>query len=119
MITTPLSLVIMSLLAQATLEETFFLVLTDVLMVLCWLCFAVIAPPFKFVWWTIGTLLFLVVVLRLNSVVQDSESRIGPAAHDVLKTMAVITTAMWLGYPLMILLGSDGVGAIPTKVAIM
>ena len=115
MITTPLSLVIMTILAQATLEETFFLVLTDVLMVLSWLCFAVIAAPFKFVWWSIGTLLFLVVALRLNSVVQESESRIGPAAHDVLKTLALITTAMWLGYPLMILLGSDGVSAIPTK----
>ena len=115
MITTPLSLVIMTILAQSTLEETFFLVLTDVLMVLSWLCFAVIAAPFKFVWWSIGTLLFLVVALRLNSVVQESESRIGPAAHDVLKTLALITTAMWLGYPLMILLGSDGVSAIPTK----
>ena len=115
MITTPLSLVIMTILAQATLEETFFLVLTDVLMVLSWLCFAVIAAPFKFVWWSIGTLLFIVVALRLNSVLQESESRIGPAAHDVLKTLALITTAMWLGYPLMILLGSDGVSAIPTK----
>ena len=115
MITTPLSLLIMSIVAQAKLEETFFLVLTDVLMVLCWLCFAVTAAPFKYVWWSIGSLLFLVVALRLNSVVQDSESRIGPAAHDVLKTLSLISTAMWMGYPIMILLGADGVGAIPTK----
>ena len=47
--------------------------------------------------------------------VQDSESRVGPAAHDVLKTVSLVTLAMWLGYPLMILLGADGVQAIPTK----
>jgi bacteriorhodopsin len=68
MVTTPLSLVIMGIIAQAKFEETFFLVLTDVLMVLCWLCFAVIGAPFKYVWWSIGTLLFLVVALRLSAV---------------------------------------------------
>jgi bacteriorhodopsin len=115
MITTPLSLVIISLVAQAKFEETFFVVLTDVLMVLCWLCFAVVAAPFKYVWWSAGSLLFLVVALRLNAVAQDSEARIGPAAHDVLKTLTLIITAMWLGYPVMILLGADGVGAVPTK----
>ncbi len=69
----------------------------------------------RYVWWSLGSLLFLVVALRLNAVVQESEARIGAAAHDVLKTLSIITTAMWLGYPLMILLGADGVGAIPTK----
>lgn len=115
MITTPLSLVIMAILAQAKLEETFFLVVADLLMVVCWLCFALTAAPFKYVWWSVGTLLFLVVALRLHAVVQESEARVGTAAYDVLKTLAMITTAMWLGYPLMILLGADGVGAIPTK----
>ncbi len=66
-------------------------------------------------WWSVGSLLFLVLALRLNAVVQESEARVGPATHDVLKTLSMITTAMWLGYPLMILLGADGVGAIPTK----
>ena len=48
MITTPLTLVIMTIVAQAKLEETFFLVVTDVLMVICWLCFALTAAPFKY-----------------------------------------------------------------------
>jgi len=69
----------------------------------------------RYVWWSVGSLLFLVVALRLNAVVQESEARIGAAAHDVLKTLSMIVTAMWMGYPLMILLGADGVGAIPTK----
>ena len=69
----------------------------------------------RYVWWSVGSLLFLVVALRLNAVVQESEARISAAAHDVLKTLSMIVTAMWMGYPLMILLGADGVGAIPTK----
>ncbi len=114
-ITTPLTLVIVGIVAQAKFEEMFFLVVTDVLMVLCWLCFAVVGAPFKYVWWSIGTMLFLVVALRLNAVVQESESRVGPTVHDVVKTVSLVTLAMWLGYPVMILLGADGVAAIPTK----
>jgi len=68
----------------------------------------------RYVWWSVGPSSSRC-SLRLNAVVQESEARVGPAAHDVLKTLSMITTAMWLGYPLMILSGADGVGAIPTK----
>jgi len=41
------TLVIMTIVGQAKLEETFFLVVTDMLMVICWLRFALTAAPFS------------------------------------------------------------------------
>jgi len=104
-ITTPLLVTMLGLVGKADTATLVAMVGNDVLMVLCWLVGATLTAPYKYVWWVLGVMFFIVVLLLVARVVERGR-------NSNLRTLGLILGFSWGVYPLLWVLGSEGTGAL-------
>jgi bacteriorhodopsin len=116
-VTTPLLLFILSLLAGVDRTTIFGAVAADVFMVATGLVAALSGfRVYRFVWWAIGVLAFLAVGYYLLGPLTATARRLGRAADTPFYQLRNLTVVLWTVYPLWWLAGSGGPGLLPVSV---
>lgn len=113
--TTPLLLFDLALLANATDRGTLAaLGLVDAFMIVTGLAGALSPTPLqRYVWWTVSTIALLVVLYILWD---NLTARVKDLSPDVQSTFTLLRNGivvLWLAYPVLWLLGTEGTGLIP------
>lgn len=109
LITTPLLLVDLALLAKASRNTIFTLVGLDVLMIVTGLVGALVSQPaVRIVWWGISTALLLVLLYVLVQALNEAASRQTESVRSLTTTLRNILIVLWLAYPVVWILGTEG-----------
>jgi len=77
----------------------------DVLMILCGLIGASLVAPYKYVWWLLGVIFFVILLLLVARVVSRSDK-------TNTRTLGLILAISWSVYPILWIVGSEGTGAL-------
>merc|ERR1712167_475651 len=93
-VTGPLILADLALLSRSDTPTIISLVGNMVLYVICGLIGALTVAPYKYMWW-VASLIFLIIVFML-----------------LLKGLTWLTILVWLVYPIVWIVGSEGTGAL-------
>lgn len=101
------------LIAKAKHEDAVMVVVSDVIMIGAGLIGALVTAPYKFVWWSVGTVFFIIIVNKLFKLMDSASRCLSPAACDVFKALSWLTIILWCGYPLLWLLGAEGTRSMP------
>jgi bacteriorhodopsin len=115
LITTPLLLIDLALLAQANRNTIYTLVGLDVLMIVTGLVGALAATPaIRIVWWGISTALLLFLLYFLVQALNEAASRQTESVRSLTTTLRNMLIVLWLAYPVVWILGTEGtIGLIP------
>jgi len=109
LITTPLLLVDLALLARANRNTIFTLVGLDVLMIVTGLIGALAqTPAVRIVWWGISTALLLFLLYFLVQSLNEAASRQTESVRSLTTTLRNILIVLWLAYPVVWILGTEG-----------
>jgi len=109
LITTPLLLVDLALLARANRNTIFTLVGLDVLMIVTGLIGALASTPaVRIVWWGISTALLLFLLYFLVQSLNEAASRQTESVRSLTTTLRNILIVLWLAYPVVWILGTEG-----------
>jgi len=120
-ITTPLILLCLALLAKANMSTTVSLIGNNILMVVVSFVGAMVLAPYKYIWWTAGMVFFAIVVVQLLIQLNEAQRTLSPGAADTLKTLTILTCLCWSVYPVVWVLGSEGIDTmkLPVEVGIL
>nr|AHH02131.1 protein 104 [synthetic construct] len=116
-ITTPLLLLTLSMVAEAEAGMTILLIGIDMLMITSGAIGASVVHPYKWFWWTLGVIFFIVVMFMLvglNSTVKENK----PDIAIGFRTLIVLTAISWCVYPIVWVLGSEGLAAVHIDVEV-
>jgi bacteriorhodopsin len=114
LLVTPLLLVCLAFIGKCDFVSMVAILGSDFLMVLCFWVGGFLPPHYKFVWWAAGMVFFFNIMSHLLSQLRTAPERLSPAAADVLKVLTTITAITWCIYPLVWLLGGQGIGSMTT-----
>jgi len=117
-LTFPLILLATALLAKSNMSTIVSLVGNSILMVAVWLIGAFVLAPYKYIWWTAGVAFFAIVVVQLLVQLSDAGRVLSPSASDALKVLTVITCGSWVIYPIVWVLGSEGLDTMHMSVEV-
>ena len=118
LITTPLLLIDLALLAGGGRNTIYTLVGLDVLMILTGLVGALAATPaIRIVWWGISTALLLFLLYFLVQSLNEAASRQTESVRNLTTQLRNLLIVLWLAYPVVWILGTEGtIGLIPLYV---
>jgi bacteriorhodopsin len=115
--TTPLLLLDLALLAKADRETIGSLMAIDAFMIAAGLVGAFTAEPvYRYLWWTISTGAFVVILYGLFASLPDYAKRHSAERSDKFETMRNLLAGVWTVYPVLWLVGSEGFGIVPVGV---
>lgn len=116
-ITTPLLLLGLAWVALGSIgrnpQIVLGLVVADVAMILTGVLSGAWAGGFKWFWFVISCIFFLAVLFLIWGPLQTAaQSGVSPEA-SLFYPLAVMLTVLWFAYPVVFLIGTEGIGAIP------
>jgi bacteriorhodopsin len=119
--TTPILLIGLALLAFHGIEKKWGiisgLVIADVIMIVTALFFgASIEPGIKWIWFTISCLAFIYVYYALWVQLKKENLKARPSVQKAYKSLAGSLSVIWFIYPVVIGLGTDGLGTLSPMV---
>jgi len=113
--TTPLLLLDLALLALPNLRGRLGLVGVllgaDVYMIVTGLIAGFLTGADKYVWFATSTIAFLFILYVLVRLLRETASR-GAAVRGLFRNLATLTIVLWLCYPIVWLLGTEGSGLL-------
>lgn len=117
-VTTPLLLLGLAWVALGSLSRNpqlvWGLVIADVAMILTGVLSGAWAGGFKWFWFVISCIAFIAVLALIWGPLQTAaQSGVSPEA-SLFYPLSIMLTVLWFAYPIVFLIGSEGVGAIPT-----
>lgn len=112
LITTPLLLLDLALLARMRLSQIFGLILADVFMIVTGLIAALSPEPLNYLWWTVSTGAFVAILVILVQQLSSVGRERSPEVAGLFRTLALLTVVLWTAYPVVWLLGTEGFGTI-------
>ncbi len=115
-ITTPLLLIELGVLAGLRPKLLVGVVLADFYMILTGLIANLEAPPMSFVWWIISTGAFVAIFAALLTEFTNSAARRPVRVNSLFKKMRNILLVLWTAYPIIWLVGTEGLAWVPTGV---
>jgi len=104
-VTCPLTLAAICLVAEAEAALLVSLVGNAVLMVLCNLVGASVVAPYKYVWWFLGVLFLIIILVILGRVMRQRNGR-------AVRNLVILTAGVWVLYPIIWVTGSEGTAAL-------
>jgi bacteriorhodopsin len=121
--TTPLLLLDLSLLALPSIRENTELVATmiaaDVYMIITGLVGGLINDATKYVWFATSTIAFIVVLYTLVGRLLAQARAQGGEVGRLFSTLSTLTLVLWICYPIVWLLGTEGFGLVPLLVEVI
>ena len=112
--TTPLLLIDLALLAGASRNQIATLVGLDAFMIATGLIagFTKI-PAYRYLWWIVSTGAFLVILYGVLSTLPESAKGLSPDARSDFGTLRNLLAGVWLVYPALWIVGTEGLGVVP------
>jgi bacteriorhodopsin len=111
--TTPLLLLDLGLLANASRTELGGLIIIDAFMIVTGLVGALTKVfMFRFVWWFISTVSMIAVLYFLFSVLTARANQLGEDTQATFKTLRNLVIVLWSLYPVLWIVGTEGAGAV-------
>ena len=111
--TTPLLLLDLALLANASRIETSALIILDAFMIITGLVGALTPQnAFRFVWWAISTLAMILVLYFLYSILTERANALSDDRRSTFTTLRNLTLVLWSLYPVLWLVGTEGTGVV-------
>jgi bacteriorhodopsin len=107
-VTGPLILADLALLSRSDTPTIISLVGNMVLYVICGLIGALTVAPYKYMWWVASLIFLIIVFMLLLQRLNNAEGYGG----DALKGLTWLTILVWLVYPIVWIVGSEGTGAL-------
>ncbi|EKX44849.1 hypothetical protein GUITHDRAFT_152884 [Guillardia theta CCMP2712] len=107
-VTGPLILTDLALLSKSDTPTIISLVGNMVLYVICGLIGALTVAPYKYMWWVAGLIFLIIVFMLLLQRLNNAEGYGG----DALKGLTWLTILVWIVYPIVWIVGSEGTGAL-------
>lgn len=104
-VTVPLTLAAICLVAEAEAALLVSLAGNGVLMVLCQLVGSSVVAPYKFVWWMLGVVFLVIIFVILGRVMRQRNGR-------GVRNLVVLICATWFVYPIVWVTGSEGTAAL-------
>lgn len=121
--TTPLLLLDLALLALPSLRDRTALVATligaDVYMILTGLIAGLLNDASKYVWFITSTVAFVVVLYILIVQLLGQARARGGEVGRLFRTLSTLTLVLWICYPIVWLLGTEGFGILPLAVEVI
>lgn len=112
--TTPLLLLDLAILADADRSTIGALVGVDALMIVTGLAGGLSTTPvFRYVWWTVSTFAMIAVLYMLWTTLTSRAEALGGDTERVFKLLRNLTVVLWTFYPIVWILGTEGVGVVP------
>jgi len=121
-LTTPLLLYDLALLAGADREEIATLVGLDVMMIVTGIIATLAVAPVdslgfsadahRVLWWGVSTGFFLVLLLFLFRGLSDKVSRLDSDTRGTFNLLRILIVILWSAYPVWWLIGSEGLGVL-------
>jgi len=115
MFSMPLVIYSLCLLANAEMGETILLLGLDMLMVLCAAIGATQLHPWKWIWWTFGCILLIVLAIQLWMVYVKAKEANSPSSTGLL-ILTLLTICTAFAYPAVWVLGEEGLEAFDINV---
>ena len=120
--TTPLLLLDLALLAlpstRGKLGLIGVLLGADVYMIVTGLIAGFLTGLDKYVWFATSTIAFLFILYVLVRLLRETRSR-GGAVRGLFRNLATLTIVLWLCYPVVWLLGTEGTGILTIQVEVI
>lgn len=117
LLTTPLILVLLGILANANRSTITSLIGLDVYMIVTGALGAVAGPLWQaLLWWTISTVAFLILLYLLLGVLSRGASEQPDDLVGIYKRLRNLTVVLWSIYPVIWIAGTHGFGVLPTTV---
>ena len=120
--TTPLLLLDLALLALANVRRRIALVGVllgaDVYMIITGLIAGLLTGADKYVWFATSTIAFLFVLFVLVRMFREAQVR-GGAISSLFRNLATLTIVLWICYPIVWLLGTEGTGLLSIQVEVI
>ena len=111
--TTPLLLLDIGLLANASRTELGGLIIIDAFMIVTGLVGALTKVfMFRFVWWFISTVAMIAVLYFLFSVLTTRANQLDEDTQATFKTLRNLIIVLWTLYPILWIVGTEGAGAV-------
>ena len=98
----------LALLSRSDTPTIISLVGNMVLYVICGLIGALTVAPYKYMWWVASLIFLIIVFMLLLQRLNNAEGYGG----DALKGLIWLTILVWLVYPIVWIVGSEGTGAL-------
>ena len=98
----------LALLSRSDTPTIISLVGNMVLYVICGLIGALTVAPYKYMWWVASLIFLIIVFMLLLQRLNNAEGYGG----DALKGLTWLTILVWLVYPIVWIVGSEGTGAL-------
>jgi len=116
-ITTPLLLYDIAAVADADLGEIVFLLGSDMLMIAAGYIGATVVSPYKWAWWTMG-MIFFGIIIYMFVVLYTKVRENKPDVADNFKVLLAITSVSWCVYPIMWVIGSEGLASVSLDIEV-
>lgn len=110
--TTPLLLLDLALLAGATREAIAWLMGLDVLMISTGFFAGITAGNIRYVWFVVSCVIFLWMLWVLLAEILKAARQRPPEVRSKFNQLAVLLAILWTVYPILWILGTEGVNAI-------
>jgi bacteriorhodopsin len=116
--TTPLLLLDLALLADADRNTIYALVLTDAFMIVTGLVGALEnnAIIYRYIWWTVSTISFVFLLYMLYGALTAKAAELSQERRDTFTTLRNLVLVLWVFYPIVWILGTEGAGVVPLSV---
>ena len=75
-------------------------------MVLCGLVGSTIVAPYKYIWWVLGVVFLLIILMILGRVMRL------PRNGRAVRRLVLLTAGVWVVYPIVWITGSEGTAAL-------
>ena len=111
-ITTPLLLLDLGVLSGARPKLIGAVIGADMFMIATGLIATLVVPPENFVWYVISCGAFLALLWALFSEYTDTARRRDEKVHKLFSTLRNLLTVLWIGYPIVWILGAQGIAII-------
>ena len=105
-VTCPLTLAVICLVADADSELLVSMAGNAILMVLCGLVGSTIVAPYKYIWWVLGVVFLLIILMILGRVMRL------PRNGRAVRRLVLLTAGVWVVYPIVWITGSEGTAAL-------
>ena len=111
--TTPLLLLDLALLAQASRTEISALIILDAFMIVTGLVGALTKQmTFRYVWWFISTVAMILVLYFLYSVLTARVQEMNDDVRGTFTTLRNLVLVLWTLYPILWIVGTEGAGVV-------
>jgi bacteriorhodopsin len=111
--TTPLLLLVLGLFVGADPDTLFGAVGADAFMIATGIVATLsTVPVYRYVWWGISTLAFLLVMYFVFVVLTEEARALDPETASMFATLRNLTGALWAAYPIWWLAGPMGLGLV-------